>query len=336
MDSVTQAALGAVVGAVVAGPRAPKKALLWGAVAGTLPDLDILYSFFTDDVGRLVSHRGITHSFVVMPFVAYILSRLVARVAPRAQLSKQRWFWLFFWCFVTHIVLDWMTVYGTQIFYPISHYPFALASLFIIDPFYTVPLLFAIGWVCLARAEAIQRQRVLIGVLLITTTYLLASVVCKHYAEHQFKDALAAQQIAYQKLETLNTPFNIVVWRAVVVSEDAIINGWYSLLNPAKPIQFIRTPKHPKRAEIDALAKHSRALSDLIRFSKGFYRYEENAAGIEWIDLRFGVAGAYPFRYLVAQDEAGVLQLATHVQLSSVARRRPSASEIFKEVWRHL
>lgn len=335
MDSVTQAALGATVGALVAGPHVPRKALLLGAVAGTLPDLDVFYNFFTDDVGRLVSHRSVTHSLIIAPFVAYGLSRLAVRL-KWLPLSKQRWFWLFFWCFITHILLDWMTIYGTQIFYPFSRYPFALSSMFIIDPFYTVPLLFAISWFCLSRVAAVKRHRILIVAMVLTTAYLLASVVGKNYAEHQFKQALAEQQIVYQKLETINAPFNIFLWRVVVVSEEANISGWYSLISPRNPIQFTSVSKHLERASLDALAERSKALSDLIYFSKGFYRYEDGAEGIEWIDLRFGIAGFYPFRYLVARNEAGVLHLPAQIRQARAARQRPSLGEIFREVWQQL
>ncbi len=43
MDSLTQIALGAAVGVAVMGRRtAVWKAALWGGIAGTLPDLDVL------------------------------------------------------------------------------------------------------------------------------------------------------------------------------------------------------------------------------------------------------------------------------------------------------
>ena len=41
MDSITQIVLGAAVGEVVAGKKMGGKAALWGAIAGTIPDLDV-------------------------------------------------------------------------------------------------------------------------------------------------------------------------------------------------------------------------------------------------------------------------------------------------------
>ena len=336
MDSITQAALGATVGGISAGRKTSRKILLWGALAGTLPDLDIIYSFFTDDVGRLVSHRGVTHSFIIVPFMAFLFSRLFARIAPRTALSVNQWFWLFFWCFTTHIVIDLLTVYGTQIFYPLSRYPYALASLFIIDPFYTIPLLAGLAYFALSKSSMVNRRRVLIAIAVLTTSYIVAAMVFKAYANHRFEAALDEQEINYQQMATFNSPFNILVWRAAVITEDANLSAWYSLLNPNKPITFNRAVAYPGRKKLATLAARDTDLARLIRFSKGLYRYEEDAEGVTWIDLRFVAGGMYPFRYLVAvRDEAGELKLLADAQRVRI-KKRPPISTIFKELYEHI
>ena len=62
MDSLTQIVLGAAVGEAVLGKKVGNKAMLYGAIAGTIPDLDVISSFFTDTVTALEIHRGFTHS----------------------------------------------------------------------------------------------------------------------------------------------------------------------------------------------------------------------------------------------------------------------------------
>jgi len=44
VDSLTQIILGAAVGEAVLGKKVGNKALLWGGIAGTLPDLDVLFA----------------------------------------------------------------------------------------------------------------------------------------------------------------------------------------------------------------------------------------------------------------------------------------------------
>ena len=62
MDSLTQIVLGAAVGEVVLGKKLGNRAMFWGAVAGTLPDMDVLGQFFLSELDNLAFHRGISHS----------------------------------------------------------------------------------------------------------------------------------------------------------------------------------------------------------------------------------------------------------------------------------
>ncbi len=63
MDSITQIVLGAAVGEVVMGKKLGNRAMVWGAIAGTIPDLDVLANFVVDDITALAFHRAISHSF---------------------------------------------------------------------------------------------------------------------------------------------------------------------------------------------------------------------------------------------------------------------------------
>jgi len=62
MDSVSQIALGAAMGELVLGRKLGNKAMLWGAIGGTIPDLDIITSPFMSEIDSLIFHRGISHS----------------------------------------------------------------------------------------------------------------------------------------------------------------------------------------------------------------------------------------------------------------------------------
>ncbi len=64
MDSLTQIALGAAVGEAVLGKKVGNRAMLWGAIGGTIPDLDIIANLLTDEITALAFHRGISHSFL--------------------------------------------------------------------------------------------------------------------------------------------------------------------------------------------------------------------------------------------------------------------------------
>ena len=63
MDTLTHFALGACIGEAVAG-KMGKKAMLFGAIANSLPDIDFAASLWLKPDENLLAHRGITHSFM--------------------------------------------------------------------------------------------------------------------------------------------------------------------------------------------------------------------------------------------------------------------------------
>ena len=76
MDSLTQIVLGAATGEVVLGKKIGNKAMLFGAIAGTIPDLDVFYTSYF----HMISHRGFTHSFFFAFLMAPILGWLMTKI----------------------------------------------------------------------------------------------------------------------------------------------------------------------------------------------------------------------------------------------------------------
>ena len=94
MDSLTQIVLGAAVGEAVLGRKVGNRAMLWGGICGTLPDLDVLANTVSDPMSALAYHRAFTHSlafaFLVAPLVGLAIHRLYGgREGP----LRNRWLW---------------------------------------------------------------------------------------------------------------------------------------------------------------------------------------------------------------------------------------------------
>ncbi|MFO0447305.1 MAG: metal-dependent hydrolase, partial [Pseudomonadota bacterium] len=140
MDSLTQAVLGAAVGAAVLGRRAGRKAPLWGAVLGTLPDLDVLVPFGSP-VADFTYHRGHSHALFWLTLAAPAFAWLITRLHRDQRAEFRGWWLLCCTCLVTHTLLDALTIYGTQLGLPFTDHPFGTGSVFVIDPAYTLPLL---------------------------------------------------------------------------------------------------------------------------------------------------------------------------------------------------
>lgn len=75
MDSLTQIVLGAACGEAAAGRKLGNRAMLWGAVGGTLPDLDVFAAFFTDEIASTAFHRGFMHSFLFAALAPWVLAK---------------------------------------------------------------------------------------------------------------------------------------------------------------------------------------------------------------------------------------------------------------------
>src|ERR1700761_6615527 len=137
MDSLTHIVLGATIGEALAGKRLGKKAMLLGAIANSLPDIDFVAGFWLDTAHDVYAHRGLTHSFLFILVMTPLLTFVAERLFPRSGMRRRDW-WLFFGLqMLAHIFLDAFNAYGTGWFEPFSHYRMAWHVLFVADPFYS-------------------------------------------------------------------------------------------------------------------------------------------------------------------------------------------------------
>ena len=158
MDSLTQIVLGASVGEAVLGKKIGNKALLYGAIGGTIPDLDVVFNFFTDTITAIELHRGFSHSILFALCMAPILGWLVNKIERKKNLGWKLWAKLFFWSLITHPLLDVFTTWGTQLFWPFE-LKLVFNSVFVIDPFYTLPFLICCVLLMFYKKEAKTRRR---------------------------------------------------------------------------------------------------------------------------------------------------------------------------------
>jgi inner membrane protein len=108
-------ALGASVGYAVAGKEMGPKALLWGAVGGTLPDLDVFGNAFLDDLEGLAFHRGFTHSIIFMLLGPIIMTPLF-RWYYRHKLNEKKWVSIVKWILVSFALLLGLAYIGISSF----------------------------------------------------------------------------------------------------------------------------------------------------------------------------------------------------------------------------
>ena len=296
MDSLTQLTLGAAVGEAVLGRKVGRKAALWGAVCGTLPDLDVFVPF-GDPVKDFTYHRSFSHSIFILTLLTPLIVWLILKLHPNSQHARTGWSWLVWLCLITHILLDCFTVYGTQIFWPFWNNPVGWGSVFIIDPFYTVPLL--IGVLCALMMSRNHPRGLLLNKagLTLSTLYLVWSVGAQSYVTRAVEKSFAAQMIAYENLLVSAGPLNTMLWRIVATKSNGdYYEGYYSLLDGSEKVTLTHHESEPEL--LDGLDQHGQVVR-LRWFTKGFYKVWQNEDAVVMTDLRMGAEPSYVFSFVV-------------------------------------
>lgn len=329
MDSLTQIVLGAAVGEAVLGKKIGNKAMLYGAIAGTIPDLDVLASHVTNTVAALELHRGFTHSILFSLIFAPIFGWLVSRFETYKNVKG--WSLLFFWGFFTHPLLDAFTTWGTQLFWPLD-IRLAFKSIFVIDPLYTIPfMVFLVLAMRQNRIDVKRRKYNTLG-LGISSLYLVLSLVLKGLAYTKFEAALEHQNILYSQLDTRPAPLNTILWSANVDTKDAYLVAQYSFFD-SKPISFYRYPKHH---EYIAHLKSNKKMQRMVSISKGWYTISKKNDTLYFNDLRFGTLSMAPhsenfvFQYKIIQEANG------NLIFTETPKKTKDAKGLLTDLWQRI
>lgn len=329
MDSLTQIILGAAVGEVVLGKKVGNKSMLYGAIAGTIPDLDVIASYFTDTVSALAIHRGFTHSILFSVLFAPLFGWLVSRYDTYKNFKG--WSWLFFWAFLTHPILDAHTTWGTQLFWPFD-LRLAFKTIFVIDPLYTVP--FLVFLILAMRQKRTTKKRRLYNTIGLgfSSTYLLLTFFLKWMAFNQFELALKNQDIDYLQIDTRPAPLNTILWSANVETKNAYLLGNYSFFDS----QDITFKAYPKHHELLGGLVDDEKVQRMIAISEGWYTITKKGDNIYFNDLRFGLLSLKPkaenfvFQYKIEVDDSG------GVQFVETPKNNRDGKQLLSELWIRL
>jgi len=293
MDSITQMCLGAGVATLVMGRNVPvKQAVIWGAVAGTLPDLDVLFDA-GDAISNMVGHRAHSHALFYLALFSPLLAWFISAVHRQTALFK-RWWLAIALVLITHPLLDVLTIYGTRLGLPFTDTPFGVGSIFIIDPLYTLPLLFAL---ILALVRQQWSTRAAACGLGLSSLYLIWSVSSQQWLNSLVETTLPAPDTG--AVLVTPTPFNTLLWRVLVMTEQGYYEGFYNILNHGTAIEYQFFPQDNSLKQ--QYAGHP-DVSRIAAFSHGFYSLDLQNDKLVLTDLRMGLRQNYAFSFLVTPD----------------------------------
>lgn len=324
MDSVSQIVLGASVSMAAMGRRVPLwQSALIGAACGTLPDLDVFLDH-GDAIRNMTLHRTETHALLWLTMISPLLSALIAGLF-RQQVGWLQWWPAVWLTLITHPLLDLMTVYGTQLGLPLTDHPYAIGSIYIIDPLYTLPLLICVAVALRRRGDSGLRWN-RIG-LTLSTLYLAWSVVIQSVATWQVKNDLVRQGVPADKVLVTPTAFNTLVWRIVVMAPGRYGESYWSLLSPRRRLAV---EWHPRGEHLFREMKGDWYAERVAWFSHGFYAVRERQGRLYIADLRMGEDPAYTFTF----DLGSPAHPAAHPQ--RVPSPRPGLKKAFSRLGARL
>ena len=285
------------MGEATLGRHIGNRAALWGGLCGLFPDLD-LFVPFSDPVMSFTYHRSFSHSIFVLTLLTPLFVWLILKIHPNTRAYRFRWYGLVFLAFVTHILLDCLTVYGTQILWPLQTPPVMWSSIFIIDPAYSMPLFFGVVAALVLSRKTLRGHRISTICLAVSTMYLVWGIGAKLHVEHVARTSLEKQYISYDKLLTIPAPFNTLLWRVLVMDDNGYYEGFYSLLDDAPHVKLDHHPSD--RHLLEGLDNHW-PVKRLQWFTHGYYSVGKRVNEIMMTDLRMGSEPSYVFRFIIAR-----------------------------------
>lgn len=300
MDSLTQITFGAACGEALLGRKVGKKALVWGAVLGTLPDLDVFIPL-GGPVNDFVYHRGFSHSLTLLALLSPLVAWLIVKIHSDTRHHYLRWCLMVFVVFESAVLLDLLTIYGTQIFWPFDTTPRAVPILFIIDPLLTLPILLGVTAALVLKRRGPLGHRLNTVGLALGLAYLVWAFGVGQFIERRVTEKLARQQVSYTHLVASPAPLNTLLWRVVGIEKDRYFETYISLFDRDAPLS-VRF--YPRNLNLMAGLEAHPPVAKLRWFTRGYYAFSAVGDSVVMTDLRMGAEPDYVFRFKVARLSA--------------------------------
>jgi inner membrane protein len=310
MDSLTHILLGATLGELIAGKKLGKKAMLIGAVAQNLPDIDIVSGLGMDFTNYFLAHRGFTHSFLFVVLAALLLP-FIMNAFQSTKMQYLHWAIFFLIQLLTHVLLDSLNAYGVGWFEPFSHIRISFDLLFVADPFYSI--WFAIACVALLILKPHARHRIqwVLLSISISVIYIVLAMNNKAIVNEVVSKSLAAQNISANKILVTPTPLNCWLWYVVARTHDGYFIGYRSVFDHDATISFSFVSKNDSL--LDPI-RNEKDVQHLIRFARGFYTVIKQNDTLTFNNLRFGQINGwnnpnanFVFQFRLQQQSNGLL-----------------------------
>lgn len=273
------------MGEAFAGKTVGKKAMLWGILAQSIPDVDFIASFWLKTSDNLLAHRGITHSLLFALLITPIIAGYAYTLHKPHNISLKKWILFIGSVIFIHLFLDAFNNYGVGWLEPFSHVRISFNTIYVADPFFSIIPGIALLMLLFIKQKSTVRKWIWKTGLIIPFLYLLYSLANKLYVTAETEKILAAQNINFNKLLITPAPLQTWLWFIAAGNDSGFYTGYRSVFDkqPSLELHF-----KPQNNNLIHLVKEPDQLNKLIRFSQGFYTIEQRKDSMVFYDLRFG------------------------------------------------
>lgn len=273
------------MGEVFAGNKLGKKAMFWGAFAQSIPDIDFLASFWLDTSNYLSAHRGLTHSFLFVFIVAFLLSLYVNKRFVKSNIVLIDWFIFFTINIFIHIFIDSFNSYGVGWFEPFSNVRISFNTLFVIDPLFSIWSFIAFIYLLFSNDNKKFRIIYSRAGLISSFLYIILSFYNKSKIDSSIHKQLCKNNISHIKYFSAPAPFQIFLWYIVVGTKNGYFISYKSIFDN-KPEKL--NTYFPINDSLQHEIINKDELGHLINFSQNYYTIEKWNDTLVFNDLRFG------------------------------------------------
>jgi inner membrane protein len=285
MDSVTHIALGACIGEAFFEKGFGKKAMFWGALAQSIPDIDFISAFWLNTPESLLAHRGFTHSLLFAGLIIPIFALTADKIHRPHNIAFKTWILFFAAEVFLHLFIDGFNNYGVGWFEPFSHHRYSFNTIYVADPFFSVWAGLAFFMLVILNAHSTKRKFWWKFGVIIPFIYLGYCSLNKVKINSGVKEILAAQHIPHERYFTTPAPLQNWLWYVVAGNDSGYYVGFRSVFDNKKQMDFQYFPR--KDSLLQAVDNYE-DLQKLIRFSQQFYTAEMYNDTLVFNDLRFG------------------------------------------------
>jgi len=280
------------MGEAFAGKQLGKKAMLWGALAQSIPDVDFLASFWMDTSSNLLAHRGFTHSFLFCLISGLMLALIAERWHRPHNISLIKWSLFFISLIFIHDFIDAFNNYGVGWFEPFSHQRISFNAIYVADPFFSIwPGIALFALLYIKPGMNYQKKIWWRFGLGLSSVYLIYCTINKGVIDNDIRRILDEKNISYTRYFSTPAPLQNWLWYVVAGDDKGYHIGFRSLFDSSRSIEFQYFPRNDSL--LIPIIDHS-DVQKLIRFSQQYYTVDHQGDTLVFNDLRFGqIVGWY-------------------------------------------